>query len=177
MKLLFKYLFLILSFFVILFIFLPKENLYYSLVNKLQKDKISISHKDIKNKFTGLLLNDVTFRYTGIKMAVSDNIDITTYIIKSSVIINNTKMDSIVGEFMPMDIYTLKITHNIMQYDKLNITSKFDGGALIGYIDLSSEKIFLKIKLSKEFENKYKLIMMNLKKDVNGQYFIYESKL
>jgi hypothetical protein len=177
MKIVIKSLLLSLLFFILFYTFIPKQKIYNHFVKVLAEQKLDISQKNITTTVFGLKIKDIRYSYLGIKFAISQKIDIVSYIFRSQLIIQNIQFDSIMAQFVPLEIKNIVLSHTITDYHKIFITSQFDGGALSGYFDTDINRIFLKLKLTKLFQKKYPNIISYLKKDKNNIYFIFNDYL
>jgi len=155
-------------------IFLPKENLYYLILNNLKTLKVDVAQSKINDNFLALDILGTQIIYENINIAQIDKLSISTYILNSSIILNNIKVDNSLNKFLPNKLDTIAIRYSLFDPLKVKIKSIFKQGDCVGYIDLPKQTIKLDIHLSKFFVKKYKNITKMLKKD--GDVYKYEYK-
>ena len=59
-------------------VFMPKQELYFTLEKELAKQDIEINEESLKETVFGLTAKNVTFYFKGIKVATAQEIDIYT---------------------------------------------------------------------------------------------------
>lgn len=181
MKTLLKYITYFLSFFILLLIFLPKENLYYFVVQKLQKENIELLAKNTKENITSLNIANLKIKYNKVEIAKMSNTNFNSFLFFSQVDIKDIVIDSSMNKFIPSNINNIVLTHSIIDPTKIEISSKFLLGSCIGFVDLANRVIKLDLIVSSRFKNKYKYIVKQLKfknniKNTKEQRYSYEYK-
>jgi len=174
MKLLFKSLLLIVIFFYALIAFMPKENIYYLLQEKLSHRRIDIVTKTIDDKYLKFFLKENTIYYMKIKAVNIKNIDTKVFLYDNTIIIKNISIDKSFKHIVPSSIKNIIIRYKITNPLKITIKAKMDSANLVGYIDIVKRKLILNLKTSKTFVRKYKNIINKMKKTPKGYSFEYK---
>lgn len=181
MKKVLKVFIYIVFFIAMVVIFLPKKNIYYYAAKELRSNKITITSKLIEDKAFSLNLLQNDLKYEGLELANVESFDLNSFLIYSTLDINNIKTDSSFSSLLPENIEKIKIYHSIIDPVKLQIRADFDLGECRGEVDLLERKVVLNFKVSKEFESKYYLLVENLKyledeSNEKGDSYSYEYK-
>jgi len=155
-----KFLTIIISFFIGIIIFMPKENLFFTLQKELKKENIYINTTTSSNLFN-LHLKDSSIFVNGINIAKIKNTDILPLIFFNQINIKNIKID-----FNKLNINNLTLTYSILNPLYINIKGKSDFANIIGDIDLKNRKI--KIYLLNLTNNTIKSF---LRKDKKGYFY------
>jgi hypothetical protein len=150
MRLILKFLTILVIFIYSLLFFLPKENIYYFALQKLHNEKIDIKTKNIEDKYIGINLKNNIIKYEGIKVATIEGISFKTLFFKTDIKINDFKVQKSLKRFLPFDMKCIEISHNILN------------------------PLVIDIKLSKQFDIKDKNIMKYLTKTSNGYRYEYK---
>ena len=146
--------------FIGILVFMPKDNLYYTIQKYLSKENIYIN-SDIKNSFNLNLKNGDIYE-NGVNFAKFQQIKIYPFII-----FNQIKAKNITIEFQNLKINNLKITYSIINPIKIYIKGISNFGKIEGEINLI--KKFVKVYILNLTNNNLKNF---LQKDKKG-YFYY----
>jgi hypothetical protein len=149
-----------LVFLVFFTIFLPRENIFFTMQDFLSKEKIYINSKEINdNIFLSLDKNKVF--YKDINIADIDKINGLFFILYNSVKLENVKLN-----FQNLKINTLDIKHTLFNPYKIIITGTANFGKIDGYINFNTQngKIYI-LNLN---NNNLKYF---LKKDKKGYFY------
>lgn len=133
-----------------LLVFLPKENLYYFVLQKLSEQSIDVTNTSVEDKYLGLSLKNSNIKYEKIDVATVDSIVVKSLLFKTNITIDNLKVQKSLKQFLPYDLDYIKITHSILN------------------------PLVIDIKLSKQFEIKNKKVMNYLTKTENGYRYEYK---
>lgn len=119
MKKVLKTLLLTLFFILTLIYFFPKENLYFLVEEKLQKEKIIISNETIEFNFIGFFLKDFDLYYDGIKVAKIENLDITYSFFDFNKILISSKSKEVGNLEGKFDLFQLKFESSFKPTNKI----------------------------------------------------------
>ncbi len=150
MKFILKRLTIFILFVYMLLVFLPKENLYYFVLQKLSEQSIDVTNTSVEDKYLGLSLKNSNIKYEKIDVATVDSIVVKSLLFKTNITIDNLKVQKSLKQFLPYDLDYIKITHSILN------------------------PLVIDIKLSKQFEIKNKKVMNYLTKTENGYRYEYK---
>ncbi len=160
-----------------LIIFLPKENLFFYIINQLENEKIFLNYTKSEDKFLKFRLDNIEIEYDDIKIAQISKIKIENYFFYNQITIKNIISDNSLQTFIPRTISNIKVIYSIL--DPLDINIKIDSrlANAIGTIDIINKKLSLVLNISKKFQKRYPMIIKNLKfkeKTNKGGKYSYE---
>lgn len=155
-----KFLTIILSFFIGLIIFMPKENLFFTLQKELKKENIFINTKTSSNLIDLKLDNSKIF-VNKINIANIESIKITPLLFFNKIDLKNIKID-----FNHLNIDNLNLTYSVLTPFNVDIKGSSNFATIKGFIDLKNRnmKIYL-LNLTN------KTIKSFLKKDKKGYFY------
>ncbi len=155
-----KFLTIILSFFIGLIIFMPKENLFFTLQKELKKENIFINTKASSNLIDLKLDNSKIF-VNKINIANIESIKITPLLFFNKIDLKNIKID-----FNHLNVDNLNLTYSILTPFNVDIKGSSNFATIKGFIDLKNRnmKIYL-LNLTN------KTIKSFLKKDKKGYFY------
>jgi hypothetical protein len=161
------------SFFILfLLIFLPKEFIYNSLEKELLKQSIIISDEKRDENLLSLRVSDAKVYYQGIEAANIDNLSFFSLLLYSKVEVNDIKLLQSLSSFFPPYIKSIIITHSILDYKYINVSSSGAFGLLRGKIDLLNRVLILKLEASSKMKKQYRKVLSQMKL-IEGKY-VYE---
>jgi hypothetical protein len=157
----------ILLFWVALIVFMPKEELYFSLEKVLAKQGIEINEAKISEGMFSLDLQELTIYAKGIKVATVQEIQCFTLLFYTKITMDNISVDKALSSMIPVKLEKVQLTHSILLPMKVALTGEGDFGQVTGSIDLSERKIHI------DFEKSEKLgsLRRQLKKGEEGWYY------
>jgi hypothetical protein len=154
-----KFFLFLIALFIGLIIFMPKDNLYYTLQYYLKKEKIYIN-SDIKSGVS-LNLKNGTIYYKGMDFSKFDEFKIFPYIVFNEIIGKNIIF---MGNYK---IYSINAIYTIFYPFKVYIKGKSNFGKVSGEINILKREI--KLYIANLTDNSLKRF---LRKDSKG-YFYY----
>ena len=156
------------------FLFLPKESIYYFAEKKLLENKVILSNETTKEKLFGLDVLNTQVYYENINIASVKNIEIETFLFYTKIKVNNIELTKSFENILPNSINHIEIKHSILEFDKIYINANGSFGELIGFIDILNRNITLELIASNNMKNSYSKLLKSMKlKD--GKYY-YEYK-
>jgi len=156
-----KFILFLIGLFIGFIVFIPKDNLYYTLQKYLSKEKIYIN-SNIKNSLILTLSNGKIYQ-NGINLAQFEKVKIIPFLVY-----NNIKAKNIKISFQNIKIDNLNITYSIINPLKIKINGTSNIGKINGEVNLI--KKIIKIYILNLNNNTLKSF---LRKDKQG-YFYYE---
>jgi hypothetical protein len=172
MKRLFKILLIVVVFFVSLICLLPKENLYYFVLENLQKQKVLVNSQSLQSKCFSFGALDSTVQYDGIEAVSIKKINIKLYIVQTKLELYNISIDNSLKNILPSEIKKLEIYHSIINPVEVIIKAKLAGAKAYGVFNIVTNTLVLNIDASNKFKRSYSKIIKNMKKQENGEYQI-----
>ena len=152
----------------LLWLFAPKQELYYLLEKSLKEKNIIISNETIKDTWIGLKVENADIYSNGIKVANGVNFNFMFLFLFAKLDIDNVNVNEAFHTMAPKKIDALTATYSII--NPLNITMNGEGsfGTLEGNIALKNRKVEILFPNPKDL----KTIKKFLKKDATkGWYY------
>ena len=148
-------------FLILLWLFAPKQELYYFLEKSLKEKNIIISNENITDTWYGLKLTNADIYVSGAKMAKVDTLTLNIFFFYNTLKVENVNIS-------PNNINILNVKHSIL--DPLNV--KIDGegsfGELTGNVALRKRKVEILLPVTKDITT----IKQFLRKDnIKGWYY------
>lgn len=174
MKTLFKGLVYISFLLFTIIMFLPKNNIYYFVEEKLSNNKIILSNEDIKSSLFDFEISKSLLIYQNTKFAKIEDIKIKSFVFYNSIDVSNIEvLDKYTNQY-PIKTKSLNLSYSILNPLFVDIKSTGDFGKLSAKLDLLKNKITYRLTASNSMKKDYKKILrkMKLKK---GEY-IYEQQ-
>ena len=151
-----------------LLLFMPKQELYFTLEEELAKQDIEINEEKIEEGIFSLNLINPVIYVKGIEIASVEKINIFTVIFYTNVHIQDLILDESLKSFAPQNIEVSNISYSVFAPFKANIEAKGSFGLLEGSVNLSEKNVRLDFnETTKELD----AIRPNLKKDEKGLYY------
>jgi hypothetical protein len=159
------------GFFVIWFallVFMPKQELYFTLEKELAKQDIEINEQSIEEGVFSLNLINPVIYVKGIKIATIEKINIFTLIFTTNINVRSLNLDESLKSFAPEKIDVANIDYSIFAPFRVNIEAEGSFGHLEGNANLNERDLRIDFsETTKELDS----IRANLKKDEKGLYY------
>jgi len=155
-----KFLTIFLSFFIGLIVFMPKDNLFFTLQKELKKENIYIN-SDIKSNIIDLSLSNSKVFINGINLATIKQTTILPLLVFNKIELKNIKID-----FNNLNINNLKIQYSLLNPINIIIKGKSNFATIDGFVNLKNRD--MKIYLLNLTNNSIKPF---LKKDKKGYFY------
>jgi hypothetical protein len=148
-------------------LFMPKQELYYSLEKELLTQGIESNEKQIKTGIFSLTIKDAEVYVKGIKIATLDELSFFTLLFYNSLTVEGVKIDSSLSAFAPEEISKILLMHSVLSPSKAYITAMGSFGLAEGVVDLNSSTLRIDLVDAKDIGN----LKSQLKKDDKGWYY------
>ncbi|MEA2050803.1 MAG: hypothetical protein U9O56_08745 [Campylobacterota bacterium] len=168
MKTIFKYLLYFIFFIITLFLFLPKENIYYAILETLQKNKIVLSHSTLSDDYFSLDIKNIKTKYDDIEVSNNANFHLDMFLYKTNINIYDINIDQSFSKYIPTKIKNININHTIIDPLYINIDFDFGKYKAIGQVNLLKRVVKIDFNVDKLFKVKYKYIAKQLKQIKNN---------
>ncbi len=173
MRFIWSFLIFLISFYIMLVIFLPRERAWYFAEIFLEKYNIVITDEQV-NSFTPILeLSNGKIDYSGMEVAKFETSSIFPAFFYNSINIYNIKVGKDFQQFRELDFNKLSAEYSVGQYQKVFVFGEGSFGEIKGRINILDRTIDLLLIPTENFK-KNSLIGM-FKKHDNGGY-IYNGK-
>jgi len=153
-----------------LWIFAPKEEIYYLLEKRLSQSDIVISNEQIKDTLFGLEILDADIYLKGIKVAKIGSMKLNIFFLYNNLEISSVITDKGIANFAPKSINRLDATFSVLKPYKIAIEGNGSFGEVTGGLYWTQRKLLLRFSNIKDIQPFKKF----LKKDKKGLY--YEKK-
>ena len=155
---------------VLMWIFAPKQELYYLVEKKLKEKEIIISNETVTDTWLGVNIKNADIYVKGIKMANVANLQLNMFFFYNTLNIDNINMDESLQAMAPKAIDALKVKYSVL--NPLNVT--IDGlgsfGTATGAVALKEKQLHIDFPVVKDIQT----IKKFLKKDETGGWY-YET--
>jgi len=153
---------------ILLWIFAPKQELYYLFEKSLKEKNIIISNETIVDKWFGLQILNANIYANGIKVAKVDEIKFNFFFLYGKILANGIHIDESLHNIAPKVINSFNSTYSVIEPVKIKLDSEGSFGELNGNISLLNRKIEILFPIVKEL----KTVKKFLKKDkIKGWYY------
>jgi hypothetical protein len=148
-------------------VFMPKQELYFTLEKELAKQDIEINEESLKESVFGLTAKNVTFYFKGIKVATAQEIDIYTLFFYSRAKVIALKVDESLRALVPQEIENTRFVHSMLSPFIVRIKIRGTFGSAEGTMNLKTRKVHIDFTDTKNIVS----IRSQLKKDEEGWYY------
>jgi hypothetical protein len=157
-------------FILLMWLFAPKQELYYLLEQKLKEKDIIISNETVVDTWFGVNIQNADIYVKGIKMANVADLQLNVFFFYDTLEVENINIDEALQAMAPKSIDELKVKYSVI--DPLHVT--IDGlgsfGTASGVVDLKEKMVHIDFPVAKDIQT----IKKFLKKDKTGGWY-YET--
>ena len=157
-------------FILLMWLFAPKQELYYLLEQKLKEKDIIISNETVVDTWFGVNIQNADIYVKGIKMANVADLKLNVFFFYDTLEVENINIDEALQAMAPKSIDELKVKYSVI--DPLHVT--IDGlgsfGTASGAVSLKEKQIHIDFPVAKDIQT----IKKFLKKDKTGGWY-YET--
>jgi len=150
-----------------LLLFMPKEELYFSLERELAKQGVEINEGTIHEGIFGLTLENVTVYVQGIKVATVEKVSLFTLLVYTRIEGETLIVDKSLQNMLPAEVNHLVATHSLLDPTTLHIEANGSLGRLAGEVSLTGRTVHLDFTETKKIDT----IRSQLKKGEKGWYY------
>ena len=151
-----------------LLVFMPKQELYFTLEKELAKQDIEINEQNIEEGIFSLNLINPEIYVKGIKIATVEKINIFTLIFTTNINLRSLILDDSLKSFAPQKTDIANISYSLFSPFKVTIEAEGNFGLLEGNANLNEKDLRIDFsETTKELDS----IRSNLKKDEKGLYY------
>lgn len=154
-------------------LFLPKEGVYYTLEDEMNRSNININGELYTPKIAGFSVENGAVMVNDVNGGRFQKITLFSLGFYNSLDIENITVDDGFLNILPPSAKTIKLTQHIFRPTQLNIVADGDFGQLKGSVDLMSKKIKLILEPSILLKSRYKHLLVKFHKTEEG--LVYES--
>ena len=169
-----KILIFLIVFYIVAIVFMPKENLYFTLKNTLKSEQIGLNEESLSDNFVSLKALGLVVSYDGIKSLQAKELVVTPFLFYNKIKAYEVSAASSFKEMFRFSADEVEITYAIWNYNEAKIYATGDFGELNGVFDLQKKSLQVVLKPSMEFENS-SMLRQHFKKSEEG--YIYETKI
>ncbi len=163
-----KKIFIVLAVFWFALIWLmPKQELYYKLEQTLAKEDIKINETSMEEGIFSLTIHDADIYAKGIKLATVQKASVYTFLLYSSLEVDNVVLDASLKNMAPTHIEHARFTHAAWDPYHVNVEAEGVFGKMHGDVDLRAKTVRLDFNQTKGIE----MLKPGLKQDEKGWYY------
>lgn len=169
MKFLLKFIVYILAFFIFLFVFLPKENIYFKGEELLEKQGVVISDELLQESLYALKISGADVYFKGVYFANINKLDVSSFLFFTKIELNSLRFAPAISKMAPTPISNISVTHSILDPLKAKIEGFSEYGNIDGYIDFIEKKIFINFDANSKMKSNYSNVLRMMKQK-DGRY-------
>jgi len=169
-----KFLIILTVFYLAFIALMPKENLYYTLLNILKKERVVITQESLSDNLISLKGENISIFYDGIESVAADSFSVLPLLIYNKFEAAGVRASKELKKMFRFSADTVNITYAVWDYKNAHIYAEGDFGTVEGTLDILEQKIKLLLDPSPAFE-KSPMLRQYFKKSEEG--YIYESKI
>jgi len=163
-------------FIVMLYLFFPKENLYYKMQESAAQYKVKVFENKIEEKLFSLDLLDGRLLYEGVEAATFQKVEIMLLGFYNSVHVTSVTLSGLVKNFLPQKIERIDVSYSLVHPLEVRFWAKGDFGEADGSYEIQKNKIMVNMHPSKVMQLRFRSSLREFKKLKNGVYH-YEKSL
>jgi len=153
---------------ILLWLFAPKQELYYLLEQSLKEKNIIISNEKFTDTWFGLKINNADVYLSGAKIAKVEELKFNFFFFYNKLSISNVTIDKSLENIAPKSVDNLTATYSVLSPLKIKLEGDGSVGSLDGEISLIERKVEILFPTPKEIQS----IKKFLKKDATkGWYY------
>jgi hypothetical protein len=153
-------------FILFLWLFSPKQELYYLLEKELKKNDIIISNETVKDTWFGINLQNADVYVKGVRMAQIADLELNIFFLHNTLTINEIKTNEAVHNVAPKVINQALVKYSIMNPLNIELNGLGSFGTLEGNVNLIEKEITVLFPVAKDI----KAFRKFLKKDETGEW-------
>lgn len=153
-------------FILLMWLFAPKQELYYLLEKSLKKSDIIISNEHVQDTWYGLSITNADIYLKGVNVAKAGDLQLNVFFLYNTLTVEGIQMDSSLHNVAPKTIELLKATYSVLNPIHVELGSLGSFGTMQGAINLVEKKVQLHFPVAKEITAFQKF----LKKNKQGEW-------
>jgi len=149
---------------ILLWLFAPKQELYYLLEKELKKQDIIINNEKIKDTWIGLNITNAEIYVKGIKIATVDELKFYAFFLYDKLTIKKIDVDDSLANVAPKSVDEIELVYSILDPEHIQIKGLGSFGTIDGYFTPWTKHIKIHFPVAKDIKPFRKF----LKKDEEG---------
>ncbi|MBA1421395.1 MAG: hypothetical protein FAF03_11315 [Epsilonproteobacteria bacterium] len=150
-----------------LLLFMPKEEMYYTVEKTLAAQDITLNEKSIEEGLFSLTIKDVTVYVKGIALIHIDEVDFFTLLVYNTLRIDNLVVDEVLHSKVPARTEEARFTYQVFAPLTVSLDANGSFGYAEGTIGLADKQVHVDFLKAKEIE----MIKPFLKKGEKGWFY------
>jgi len=138
-----KILLILVAAWVAFILFMPKQNLYFKLEERLDKEDIHINETHIKEGLFNLKIDDASIYIKGINLIQIKNLTFFSLLFYSQVQLEEIQVDQSLSSMLPHKIKNILLTYTVVSPQHLSLSGEGTFGSFKGEINLVKHTIHL----------------------------------
>lgn len=162
-------------FYITLILFLPRDNIYFTLEQQLAKFDIALCNEKIDNKIYYTQINEAGVIWENTQIGIIEQISLNPWIFYNSFEVNNIIFSSDIRDFLPKKIEKIYIKQSIFSPQTLWLYANGDFGQIEGFWNAKTKQLHLELVLSNEGNAKYRPFLTKFR--YSNNIWIYDEIL
>ena len=157
-------------FILMMWLFAPKQELYYLIEKSLKENDIVISNETIKDTWFGLNISNADIYVKGVNIANTADLQLNIFFLYNTLTVESINMDASLHNVAPKTIDEVKASYSIIDPMQVQLEGLGSFGTMTGTVSLLEKKVKLLFPVAKDI----KAFKKFLKKDKQGGWY-YET--
>jgi hypothetical protein len=151
-------------FILLMWLFAPKQEIYYLLEKRLKENDIVISNERVEDRWFGLNIQNADIYVKGVKMANVANLQLNLFFFYNTLNVEGVKVDESLHNMAPKAIDEIKMKYTVLDPLNVKVDALGSFGTAGGGVNLKDSVVKIDILVPKDI-NAFKKF---LKKDKKG---------
>jgi len=157
-------------FILLMWLFAPKQELYYLLEQKLKEKDIVFSNETVTDTWFGLNIKNADIYVKGVKMANTADLQQNVFFFYNTLKIENININESLHAMAPKAIDELNIKYSVLNPLQISMDGLGSFGTAMGTVALKEKQVHIDFPVAKDIQTFKKF----LKKDETGGWY-YET--
>jgi len=146
---------------ILLWLFAPKQELYYLLEKELKKQDIIISNEKVKDTWVGLTITDADIYVKGIKMATAKELKFYAFFLYNRLTIDGINVDESLANVAPKSVDELEVLYSVLDPEHIQLKGLGSFGTIDGYFTPWTRHLKILFPVAKDIKPFRKFLKKN----------------
>ena len=153
---------------------LPKENLYYKILQEVEKYGIEVDTKKLQDDYLSFTVFDSIVYYQGLEICEVSKVKTSTTLYDTKIYIPSIIFSGMIKEFIPNTLRQLTITYSIKDIYKIKLQGYLGKVVIDGIVDLQKHILQIELIVPAKLKHKYKTLRKFMKPTSKGYRYEYK---